>query len=111
MTETGPLQEKAEALLHIHRYVNSEPFQAVLAEFYRLEKEDREQFVDLVLRNPEAMRQRGATPPEGLFISTSEFNDGRPTAFAICKYLPDGQRRMTVTFDHVPTGKRKTAVA
>ena len=106
MTGTTPLQDKTDTLLNIQRYVNSEPFQAVLAEFYRLEREDREKFTAMVLTNPVAMRERGAEPPEGIFISTSEFNDGRPTAFAVCKYLADGQRRMTVTFDHVRTGAR-----
>ena len=106
MTATQQLQDKTEALMHIKNYVNSDPFQQVLQDFFKLEVEDRVQFVSHVITNPAALRERGAEPPEGVFISTSEFNDSRPTAFAVCKYLPDGQRRMTVTFDNVRTGKR-----
>jgi hypothetical protein len=104
---TQALQDKTQALIDIKRYVNSGPFQTVLEDFYNLEVDDRNLFVSHVITNPEAMRERGAEPPEDIFISTSEFNDGRPTAFAVCKYLPDGERRMTVTFDHVRTGKRQ----
>lgn len=101
------LQEKAEALLEVRRYVNSAEFQAVLAEMFELERSDRERFVEAVLRDPAAMEQRSATPPPGVFIARSAFQDGRPTLFAVCKYLPDGERRMTVTFDDVPTGRRE----
>jgi hypothetical protein len=109
MTMTDALQDKASALLEIRRYINSGAFRAVLSDLYALEREDREAFVAHVLTNPSAMEKRGASAPTGVFISTSEFNDGRPTLFAVCKYLPDGQRRMTVTFDDVPTGRRQPA--
>ncbi len=105
------LKDKTEALLAIRRYVNSNPFQAVLDEFYHLEHEDRDEFVTKVLKNPRSMEERGAAPPAGVFISTSEFCDGRPTAFAVCKKLPDPRKRMTITFDHVPTGRREPASA
>jgi hypothetical protein len=105
------LTDKTEALIAIRRYVNSEPFQAVLEEFYKLTREDREVFIQEILTNPASMQDRGAAPPSDVFISTSEFNDGRPTAFAVCKYLPDHARRMTITFDHVPTGRRQPVSA
>lgn len=105
------LRDKTEALLAIRRYVNSDPFQAVLEEFYRLDRADRDEFVAKVLTNPKSMEKRRATPPPGVFISTSEFHDGRPTGFAVCKKLPDPRKRMTITFDHVPTGRREPAPA
>jgi hypothetical protein len=109
--EAQALKDKTEALLAIRRYVNSDPFQAVLTEFYRLARDDRDEFVAKILTNPRSMDERGATPPPGVFISTSEFHDGRPTAFAVCKKLPDPRKRMTITFDHAPTGRREPASA
>lgn len=109
--EAQALKDKTEALLAIRRYVNGDSFQAVLEEFYRLDRDDRDEFVAKIMTNPKSMEERGATPPPGVFISTSEFHDGRPTAFAVCKKLPDPRKRMTITFDHAPTGRREPASA
>jgi hypothetical protein len=109
--EAQALKDKTEALLAIRRYVNSDSFQAVLEEFYRLDRDDRDEFVAKIMTNLNSMEERGATPPPGVFISTSEFHDGRPTAFAVCKKLPDPRKRMTITFDHAPTGRREPASA
>lgn len=93
------------ALEDIQEYVLSAPFQSLLAELWSLPREQRDRFVREVMLASEALAERDATPPDGITIQRSSFADGRPTVFCVTKLLPDGIRKMTITFDNemVPT--------
>lgn len=88
------------ALEDIQEYVLSAPFQRLLGDLWSLPPDQRDQFVRQVLLAPEALAARGATPPDAITIQRSSFADGRPTVFCVTKLLPDGVRKMTMTFDN-----------
>ena len=64
----------------------------------------RDEIVERVVRRhllvPGELERLGITPPEGILIQRSSFGDGRPTVFAVVKYLPNDYRKVTITYDH-----------
>jgi hypothetical protein len=90
----------SEALTGLYHYVRTPAFRAVLGEMNALPTiREKDHFVRTVLLNPEQLAARGATPPEGVVVQRSRFEDARPTVFCVVKYLPDPTKKMTITFD------------
>lgn len=94
-----------EALGSVHTVVQSEQFQSMLREFWRLAPSDRADFVDQVLLNPTELRLRfDLVLPDDVLLQRSSFADGRPTLFCLCKHLEQpagGWQKVTITFDNV----------
>ena len=88
-----------EGIEEIIAFVYRDEFQAVVRELYSLPNEQRDAFVRQILLRPEELKARGVTPPEGMIVQRSHFADERPTIFCVTKYLPDGKRKVTVTYD------------
>lgn len=92
----------AEGLAEIKAYVESAPFQRMLAELRRVPPGSRDLYVRTVLLNRDELARRGLEPPDGLTVQRSEFHDQRPTVFCVSKPLPREctvWRRVTYTFD------------
>lgn len=90
-----------DAVMDIHQYVAGEPFQRMYRELESLATfEEKDEFVRTVLLRPDELERRGLTPPAGVIIQRSAFGDKRATVFCVVKYLPDGVRKATMTFDH-----------
>ncbi len=85
-------------------FVTSKPFRSVLADFSETPHLDRPRFVAEVLLNPEELRSRGVSVPDGLLIQRSAFGDRRPTLFVIKHFLPEQYRdvweNVNITFDN-----------
>lgn len=88
-----------EGIEEIIEFVYRDEFQAVVKELYDLPNEQRDAFVRKVLLRPEQLAARGIAVPEGMIVQRSHFADERPTIFCVTKYLPDGKRKVTVTYD------------
>src|SRR5262245_51129223 len=86
-------------------FAATEPFQALLAEMYSLPPTARPYFVNEVVLNEKAMRERGITPPAGILIQRSSFGDRRPTLFCIKKFIPERLQshcqNANITFDNL----------
>lgn len=90
----------AAAMAELKEFVERPRFQQVLAEMDKLPFAERDTFIRRHLLNPAELARRGITPPEGIVIQRSRFGDGRPTVFAVVKYLPQDYRKVTITFDY-----------
>jgi hypothetical protein len=89
-----------EVLTEINSFTETPPFVAMVKELRDLPNlEDRKRFVKEVIINKAEQQKRGINPPDGMVIQRSHFTDNRPTLFCVVKYLRDGQRKMTLTFD------------
>jgi hypothetical protein len=92
--------EMLEVLKEINSFTETPPFVAILKELRDLPNlEDRKHFVKEVIINRAEQQKRGINPPDGMVIQRSYFTDNRPTLFCVVKYLKDGKRKMTWTFD------------
>ena len=80
-------------------FTGTEEFQALLMELRHIPRNDRKDFVQKVILNHEELRKRGIHVPEGMVIQRSIFADRRPTLFCVSKYLRDGKRKITITYD------------
>jgi hypothetical protein len=89
-----------EAIAELREFTETPQFQRVLAEMDALSFEERDLFVRRHLLVPGELERLGITPPEGILIQRSSFGDGRPTVFAVVKYLPNDYRKVTITYDH-----------
>lgn len=88
----------------IGAFVSTPRFRTMLDQMAIMDRQGRELFVQRVLLDDEELATRGILPPEGMVIQRSTFADGRPTLFCVSKYLPDGKRKVTVTFDNEVLG-------
>ena len=79
---------KTDTFVALHKEMMSQPY------------EERGEFVKKVLLNEEALKKRGVILPDGILIQRSYFTDDRPTLFCLVKYLKDGKRKLTVTYDN-----------
>lgn len=98
-----PLLNKDEMLTvlqEIDEFTQTKEFQLLVDELKGLpDRNSKYQFVRNVVINKEQQQKRGIVVPEGMFIQRSYFSDDRPTLFCVVKYLKDGKRKMTITFD------------
>ncbi len=92
-------EEVKSALNEIREFVVTPQFQALLSEMRQIPAESRYRFVRDVILNDSALAARTIAAPDGLIIQRSVFMDGRPTLFCVTKYLSDGKRKVTITFD------------
>ena len=85
-------------------FASTDAFQALILELYSMPDTARPSFVNEVILNPSAMRERGIVPPAEILIQRSSFGDRRPTLFCIKKYLPEHLRlywqNANITFDN-----------
>jgi hypothetical protein len=88
------------ATTEVAEFVATEEFQALVAELYSKPVSERFAFVRDVAIDKDKLAKRGVSVPEGMTVQRSTFADGRPTLFCVSKYLPDGKRKVTVTFDN-----------
>jgi hypothetical protein len=91
-----------QGVTDIGAYVAAPPFKDLLRELYELPSERRPAFVEEVVLDVDARRQRGLEDPSpGLVIQRSTFADGRPTLFCVSKVLPLAYpwHKVTITFD------------
>lgn len=98
-----PLLDKTEMLKvleEIGEFTESEEFKNLVNELKSLpDRNAKYDFVRNVVINKNEQEKRGIFLPEGMFIQRSYFSDDRPTLFCIVKYLKDGKRKMTITYD------------
>lgn len=93
-------QEMLDVLKEINVFTETPEFKGLLTELRsQPTRDERFQFVRNVIINATEQQKRGIKVPEGMFIQRSYFTDARPTLFCVVKYLKDGKRKMTVTFD------------
>lgn len=93
-------QEMVSVLKEIDEFAESPKFKALIKELRDLPSfKEKQKFVRDVIINPEEHKKRGIVVPEGMKVQRSYFWDNRPTLFCIVKYLKDGKRKMTWTFD------------
>lgn len=93
-------QEMVSVLKEIDEFAESSKFNSLIKELRALPTfEEKQKFVRNVIINPDEHRKRGIVVPEGMKVQRSYFWDDRPTLFCIVKYLKDGKRKMTWTFD------------
>lgn len=90
----------SDAVAELTEFTETPQFQRMLAEMDALSFEERDLFVRQHLLAPQELERRGLTPPEGIVIQRSSFGDGRPTVFAVVKYLPNDYRKVTITYDY-----------
>ncbi|SHI48756.1 hypothetical protein SAMN05443429_10225 [Cruoricaptor ignavus] len=92
--------EMLEVLEEIDEFTESEEFKNLVNELKSLpDRNAKYDFVRNVVINKNEQEKRGIFLPEGMFIQRSYFSDDRPTLFCIVKYLKDGKRKMTITYD------------
>lgn len=96
---TSLSQQIRESIDYIAAFVTGEPFLRVMREFADVPRSVRHDFIRRVLINREAMAERGVHVPGDLTIQRSAFEDRRPTLFCVVRYLSDGEKKVTVTFD------------
>jgi hypothetical protein len=84
----------------IAEFVFTVEFRSLLSELYSKTPSERHEFVREVVINPDELAKRGISVPEGMTLQRSAFADGRPTLFCVTKYLSDGKRKVTITFDN-----------
>lgn len=106
--ENPPILDKAEmlsVLKEINAFTETPAFVTLLQELRdQPTLEDRRLFVRNVIINKEEQQKRGINPPEAIRIQRSYFTDDRPTLFCVVKYLKDGKRKMTLTYDDASDG-------
>lgn len=112
MTEASksePTHEEIRAALRaayrgLIEFASTNAFQALLAEIYALSPTARPGFVNDVIMNSQAMRDRGIVAPPGILIQRSSFGDRRPTLFCIKMYIPEQMQsywqNANITFDN-----------
>ncbi|MGW1642663.1 hypothetical protein [Streptomyces lavendulae] len=74
-------------------FVVTPEFQAVHRELMELPENERPEFVQRVLLDPDELRIRGVIVPSGILVQMSAFGDRRPTLFAVKKFLPEKYHR------------------
>lgn len=95
------LRDEVEAsVLEIGKFVETDEFQELLTDLWNTPREERSDFVRDVVLDDAELERRGIDVPEGMIIQRSAFEDGRPTLFCVSKYLSDGKRKVTITFDN-----------
>lgn len=98
-----PLLDKNEMLTvleEINEFTETKEFKSLVEELKGIPTRDSKyEFVRNVVINKEEQKKRGIEVPEGILIQRSYFVDDRPTLFCVVKYLKDGKRKMTITFD------------
>lgn len=86
-------------------FAATDAFQTLLAEMYSLPPNERPYFVNAVVLNGQAMRDRGIVPPPGILVQRSSFGDRRPTLFCIKKFIPEEVQshwqNANITFDNL----------
>ncbi|SUX43966.1 hypothetical protein [Chryseobacterium indoltheticum] len=101
--EYSPLLDKNEMLAvlgEINQFTETEEFKSLVDELKNLpDRNSKYEFVRNVVINKEEQIKRGLIVPEGILVQRSYFVDDRPTLFCVVKYLKDGKRKMTITFD------------
>ena len=103
--------EMLSVLKEINVFTETSEFKNLLNELRaQPTRDDRYEFVRNVIINKEEQQKRGIIVPEGMFVQRSYFTDDRPTLFCVVKYLKDGKRKMTVTFDDDYENKNKFGV-
>ena len=105
LTRDAVQQEARAGLEAIRDCITSDEFIRVLGELYDHAPEERDVFVRSVLLDPDELRRRGVTVPDGITVQRSQFGDQRPTIFCVTKLMSDGVRKVTYTFDNesIPT--------
>jgi hypothetical protein len=95
--------DKDEMLLvlqDIDTFTETPEFAALIKELRSLPtREEKKLFVRNIIINKDEQKKRGINPPDGILIQRSYFTDNRPTLFCVVKYLKDGKRKMTITYD------------
>lgn len=98
-----PLLDKTEMLAvleEIGDFTETKEFKDLVNELKTLpDRNAKYDFVRNVVINKNEQEKRGILLPEGMFIQRSYFSDDRPTLFCVVKYLKDGKRKMTITYD------------
>lgn len=89
----------SESVAELKKFASTPEFQSVLAEMDPMTPREKDEFVRVVLLDPERRRARGLELPDGIVIQRTAFADKRPTIFCITKYLPDHIRKVTITYD------------
>lgn len=70
-------------------FITQPAFQVAFSEMMALDPKERPGFVNDVWLEPEVLKERGMTVPDGILIQTSAFGDRRPTLFVVKKFLPE----------------------
>lgn len=91
-----------EELGAIIDFVDSLPFQLLLAELRFTPYDERPRFVLDVILDKAEREDRGVFVPDGMLIQRSTFHDGRPTLFCVSTVtqLAAPWRKLTFTFDN-----------
>lgn len=92
--------EMLSVLEEINVFTETKEFKSLVDELKGIpERDAKYQFVRNVVINKAEQEKRGIFVPDGMLIQRSYFTDDRPTLFCVVKYLKDGKRKMTITFD------------
>ena len=92
--------EMLSVLEEIDAFTETPEFASLIKELRALPtREEKKLFVRDTIINKDEQKKRGINPPVGILIQRSYFTDNRPTLFCVVKYLKDGKRKMTITYD------------
>lgn len=92
--------EMLSVLEEINAFTETKAFTSLVSELKSIpDRNSKYEFVRNVIINKKEQLKRGINVPEGMLIQRSYFSDNRPTLFCVVKYLKDGKRKMTITFD------------
>lgn len=85
-------------------FITQPAFEALMLEMSTLQPAERPRFVAEVLIDPEVLKRRGVTVPDGILVQRSAFGDQRPTLFAVKHFLPKAYanvwENVNITFDN-----------
>lgn len=92
-------QDIKESIMRIADFVYNTNFHSVVDEMRSLPVEKHRTYVRNVIINKNELKKRNIDVPDDLIVQRSVFADNRPTLFCLTKYLKDGLRKVTITFD------------
>jgi len=99
MNQVLDTEDMMATLRDVSAFAETPAFQALLQELKDTPRPQRPDFVKSFVLQKGALEKRGIQVPEDMIIQRSKFADARPTLFCVTKYLKDGKRKITITYD------------
>lgn len=100
MSQVLDTADMMATLRDVSEFAETPAFQALLQDLKDTPYAERQDFVKSFVLEEGSLERRGIAVPPNVIIQRSKFADGRPTLFCVTKYLKDGKRKITITYDN-----------